>query len=135
MIRRLLDTNICIALLRGENPQARAQLGRCSLDEVGLSAITFAELQYGVAKSSDPGRNAGAVADFCAALQILPFDDRAGEAYGRVRGDLERAGRPIGPLDTLIAAHALSLDVTLVTNNEREFSRVPDLKLANWVQG
>ena len=71
---------------------------------------------------------------FCAPLAILPFDDRAGHTYGRVRTELERGGTPIGPLDTLIAAHALAQNVTLVTNNEREFSRVVGLPIENWIR-
>jgi tRNA(fMet)-specific endonuclease VapC len=70
--------------------------------------------------------------DFCAALEIVPFDDRAAAIYGRVRAELERAGQPIGPLDTLIASHALALNMTLATSNEREFRRVANLRIENW---
>ena len=134
MIRYLLDTSICIDLLRGVSKAAARRLDLCDLDEVGLSAITLAELQHGAVKSSDPQRNLRAVCDFAAALEVFAFDDRAATAYGQVRGELERAGRPIGPLDTLIGSHALALGATLVTGNEREFSRVAGLGVENWTR-
>lgn len=134
MIRHLLDTNICIELIRGRSSDALlARLRRHKLGRVGISAITLAELQYGVARSSAPDRNKVALAQFLAPLVIAPFDDRAAAAYGRLRAGLQERGLPIGPLDTLIAAHALSLGVALVTSNEREFRRVPDLRVENWL--
>jgi tRNA(fMet)-specific endonuclease VapC len=111
----------------------RARLHRQKLGTVAISSITLAELQYGVARSSDPDRNAGLLTEFMAPLVVVPFEDKAAAVYGRRRVGLERAGRPIGPLDTMIAAHALSLGVTLVTSNEREFRRVPGLVVENWV--
>ena len=104
----------------------------CQPGEVAISSITFAELQHGVCKSSNPEKNHAAVLDFCAALEILPFDGQAGECYGQIRATLEQAGRPIGPLDTLIAAHAISTGCTLITSNEKEFQRVPGLTVENW---
>ena len=104
------------------------------IDEIALSSITLAELQYGVARSARPAHHETLLIQFCAPLAILPFDDRAGRPYGCVRAELERAGTPIGPLDTLIAAHALAVNVTLVTNNEREFSRVVGLAVENWMR-
>ena len=101
--------------------------------DVGVSSITVAELQFGVQKSQRPLQNQEALALFLAPLIIADFDHAAAEAYGVIRADLERQGTPIGSLDTLIAAHALSLGVTLVTDNEREFSRVPGLQVENWV--
>ena len=130
----MLDTNVCIDLLRGKHRAMVRRLRRYEPDEVGISAITMAELQHGVFKSRDPVRNRAAVADFCAAVEILPFDGLAAEAYGRLRTVLQAAGTPIGPLDTLIAAHALSLGCTLVTNNEREFNLVPALIVENWTK-
>jgi len=103
------------------------------VDNAAISSITLAELQYGVAKSARPEHNAVLVAEFCAPLAILPFDDHAAETYGKVRAALERRGEPIGPLDTLIAAHALSLDMTLLTSNDREFRRVAGLRVENWL--
>ncbi|MFH0983627.1 MAG: type II toxin-antitoxin system VapC family toxin [Planctomycetota bacterium] len=93
----------------------------------------LAELQYGVVKSARPARHEVLLAGFCAPLGILPFDSIAAETYGRVRAGLERTGTPIGPLDTLIASHALAVGVTLVTNNEREFRQVAGLLVENWL--
>ncbi len=91
----------------------------------------FGELHFGVAKSGST-RNLRALEKFLAPLDVLPFDEAAMRKYGKVRAHLERKGTPIGALDTLIAAHALALDVVLVTNNLREFKRVPGLRLENW---
>ncbi len=130
----MLDTNICIELLRGGAGQVASRMQKHEIDAIALSSITMAELQYGVVKSARPAHHETLLIKFCAPLAILPFDDRAAESYGRVRCELERAGTPIGPLDTLIAAHALALNVTLVTNNEREFSRVGGLGIENWMK-
>jgi len=135
VIRRLLDTSVCIELIRGRSSDAlMARLRRLKVGTVGISAITLAELQYGVARSSDPDRNRIALAQFVAPLVVAPFDDPAASAYGRIRAELQRTGRPIGPLDMLIAAHALSLDAALVTGNQREFRRVPGLVVENWLR-
>ena len=134
MIRFMLDTNACVDLIRGKAPRLFGRLQRLKVDEAAMSSITLAELQYGVAKSSDPARHEDLLTQFCAPLAIMPFDSAAAETYGRMRAELERAGTPIGPLDTLIAAHALALDVTLVTGNEREFARVKGLHVEKWVQ-
>lgn len=131
-MKYLLDTNICIYLIRQRPASVIREMARQQVGDVGLSSITVAELQYGVMKSAQVERNQSALVQFLAPLVIVNFDAAAATAYGNVRALLERNGTPIGSLDTLIAAHALSLDVTLVTNNEREFSRVPRLKLANW---
>lgn len=129
----MLDTNICIELIRGRAQRVFDRLRQHRIDDVAISSITLAELRYGVAKSAQPARNAALLAGFCAPLAILPFDDRAAGNYGSARVALERKGTPIGPLDMLIAAHALSLDMTLVTNNEREFRRVVGLRIENWL--
>jgi tRNA(fMet)-specific endonuclease VapC len=110
-------------------------LERFNQHEVGniaISSITVAELRYGVEKSQQVARNARALDQFLMPLIIVDFDDDAAETYGRIRAQLERQGTPLGPLDTLIAAHALCLNLTLVTNNTREFSRVAGLTLQNW---
>lgn len=99
---------------------------------MGVSAITLAELEFGVAKSSRPQQNNEALQAFVAPLEILPFDDRAACRHGEIRACLEQQGQPIGSLDMLIAAHAGSLSLTLVTNNFREFEKVPGLALENW---
>ncbi len=128
----MLDTNVCVDLLRGSAPHLSERLQQCQIGEVAISAITLAELQHGVFKSSNPQRNSEAVIGLCIPLKILPFDTVAAETYGQVRATLERAGTPIGPLDTLIAAHAQATGCTLVTNNEREFRRVTGLAVENW---
>ncbi|MCH8961789.1 MAG: type II toxin-antitoxin system VapC family toxin [Bacteroidetes bacterium] len=129
----LLDTNICIYLIKRRPQEVRERFERYAVGEVGLSSITVSELQYGVEKSRRVEQNRAALMQFLLPLVIADFDYESAVVYGRVRAELERLGTPMGPLDTLIAAHALSLDVTLVTNNEREFSRVSDLRVENWV--
>ena len=133
MTHFMLDTNICVELIRGRASRVFERLRQHRVDDVAISSITLAELQCGVAKSARPARNALLLAQFCAPLAILPFDNQAAEVYGGVRVELERAGTPIGPLDTLIAAHAMALGRTLVTNNMREFRRVVGLGIENWV--
>lgn len=134
MSRFLLDTNACIELIRKRSERVLARLRKCHPGSVGISSITLAELHYGVARSADPQRNLVALTQFCAPLEILPFDDRATSVYGSTRGSLESSGFPAGPLDTLIAAHALSLNAVLVTDNEREFRHVKGLKIENWAR-
>jgi tRNA(fMet)-specific endonuclease VapC len=112
-----------------------SRLQDCKEGSVGISSITMAELFYGVARSSDPERNLIALTQFCAPLRVLPFDDQASSLYGVVRAGLERIGTPAGPLDTLIAAHSISLSAVLVTDNEREFRRVKGLRVENWTRG
>jgi tRNA(fMet)-specific endonuclease VapC len=130
----MFDTNICIYLIRRRSERLRERLRDIDITQVALSAITVAELQYGVAKSAPPEENALALAQFVAPLTILPFDEAAAAAYGPVRAALERAGRPIGSMDLMIGAHALASGRTLVTNNAREFKRIRGLKVENWVQ-
>ena len=129
----MLDTNICIYLIKKKPPQIWRHFQSYSVGEIGLSAITVAELAYGVQKSSRPQQNQNALDHFLAPLVVAAFDAQAAATYGDIRTQLEQARTPIGALDTLIAAHALSLGVTLVTNNVREFSRVPNLRVVNWV--
>lgn len=133
MIHYLLDTDICIELLRNRASHVVRKLRKFDTHEIAISAITLAELQYGVAKSAAQAKHQMLLIQFCTPLAILPFDGIAAEIYGILRNDLEHEGQPIGPLDTLIAAHALALDAPLVTNNEREFRRVKNLKIENWL--
>jgi tRNA(fMet)-specific endonuclease VapC len=134
-MRYLLDTNICIYLIKIRPHQVLEKFNAYSVGEIGVSSITVAELQYGVRKSQHPVKNQQALRQFLLPLVIADFDEQAANAYGEVRAVLEAQGTPIGPLDTLIAAQAISLDVTLVTNNVREFSRVQGLRFENWVDG
>ncbi len=131
----LLDTNICIYLIKRKPEAVLRRLRGVDIAQVALSSITVAELQYGVAKSTHPEQNMLALAAFLAPLEVEAFDDAAAAVYGRIRADLERQGTPIGSLDLLIAAHALALGRTIVTNNTREFSRVMGLKVENWGEG
>lgn len=128
----MLDTNICIYLIKRRPPAVIDRFLRCDVGQVAISSVTLAELQYGVAKSQFPEKNAEALQAFLLPLEILPFDDAAGAAYGPIRVDLEKRGVSIGAMDLMIAAHALSLDVTLVTHNIREFSRVEGLRVETW---
>jgi tRNA(fMet)-specific endonuclease VapC len=129
----MLDTNICIALIRGRSDHALQRLQSKRVGQVCVSSITVAELEAGAARSQWPEQARSALAQFLASLEIAAFDEAAAQAYGNVRGGLERLGTPIGPLDTLIAAHAIALECTIVTNNVREFARVPDLQVEDWL--
>ena len=128
----ILDTNICIYIIKKKPIQVFSKFKTLTLGSVGISTVTLAELQYGVRKSAQPEKNQGALDQFLVPLEVFTFDTRAAVAYGKIRTDLEKGGTPIGPLDTLIAAHAKALGLTLVTNNEREFKRVTGLNIENW---
>jgi tRNA(fMet)-specific endonuclease VapC len=130
----LLDTDTCIHLIRYQPAAMLQRLKRYTPGDVGISSITMAELSFGAEKGQQRERNKAALDDFTAALEIAPFDAAAAAAYGAVRAMLEVRGARIGALDTLIGAHALSLKVTLVTHNTREFSRITGLRLADWVE-
>jgi tRNA(fMet)-specific endonuclease VapC len=129
----MLDTNICIYLIKHKPAHALERFRQTDISEISISSITLSELFYGVSKSSKPEQNFIALTQFVAPLEILPFGGEAPQHYGYLRTHLEKQGTPIGSLDMLIAAHALSLSITLVTNNEKEFNRVPNLKMENWV--
>jgi len=132
-MRFMLDTDICIALIKRKPRSILRRLTSLAPGEAGISTVTLAELRYGVAKSAQPEKNGLALDEFLLPLEIAAFDEPAAEGYGTVRAALEKAGTPIGPLDTQIGAHALSLGATLVTHNTREFRRVPGLAVADWL--
>ena len=127
----LLDTNICIYIINAKPPAVLARFQQYRMGDIGLCSVVAAELAFGVAKSGS-ARNRQALEMFLAPMDILPLDEKAIWVYGELRAELERLGQPIGALDTMIAAHALSRDAILVTNNTREFSRVAGLRLENW---
>ena len=131
MIRYLLDTNICIYIIKQHPKHVIEHLRTLLVGDVAISAITLAELEYGAAKSSRPEQNREALIAFTAPLEVLPFDDDASLHYGEIRADLERSGMVIGAMDMLIAAHALSRSLKLVTNNSREFQRIHGLDIEN----
>ncbi|HEY9879785.1 MAG TPA: type II toxin-antitoxin system VapC family toxin [Leptolyngbyaceae cyanobacterium] len=130
----LLDTNICIYLIKQKPPRVLARFKTLSLSDIGISSITVAELEYGVCKSQQQEKNRSALMQFLIPLEIVEFDQAAATTYGSIRSDLEVRGLVIGSMDMLIAAHALSLGVTLVSNNVREFSRIANLSLENWAE-
>ena len=128
----LLDTNICIYIIKQKPPEVLQRFNTYQVGDIGISSITVAELQFGVQKSQFPTKNQQALSQFLLPLTIIDFERAAAIVYGNIRAKLEKQGTPIGSLYTLIAAHALSLQVILVTNNIKEFSRVPNLKIDNW---
>lgn len=129
----LLDTNTCIYIINNRPANVLERFRKYKAGEVGISSIAASELAYGVAKSGSV-KNRKALDMFLVPLQILPFDSQCLWFYADLRASLEKQGLTIGPMDTLIAAQALSIDGTLVTNNIKEFMRVPKLKLDNWFE-
>ena len=129
----MLDTNICIYLIKQQPPTILERFLAHPVGGIGISSITAAELAYGVSKSRHTTKNRHALEQFLAPLEVAAFDQVAAWAYGRIREQLEVKGTPIGSMDLLIAAHALSLGVRLVSNNLLEFRRVPGLRLDNWL--
>ena len=133
-MKYLLDTDICIYIIKRKPEGVFLRFASLIPGDVGISSVTLAELQFGVEKSLDPARNQEALEAFLIPLEIASFGPGASVHYGRLRTALERAGRAIGSMDMLIAAHALDLSVPLVSNNVREFSRVPGLRVENWAE-
>lgn len=132
MLKYLLDTNIVIYVIKRRPLSALAQFN-AQAGRMAISSITLAELMHGAEKSSDPSRTTAVVEDFCSRLEVLGYGAKAAMHYGSIRADLESRGLPIGVNDLHIAAHARSEGLVLVTNNLREFERVPALQLENWV--
>jgi tRNA(fMet)-specific endonuclease VapC len=130
-MRYLLDTNVVSDMVRSPAGSATKQLARVGQSQIGISIIVASELRYGLLRLSSFER-ARRTHDLLGRLSVIPFDTPADMYYAEIRATLEMAGTPIGRNDTLIAAHALALDCTLVTNNEREFRRVPGLAVENW---
>jgi len=132
MIKYMLDTNICMYIIKQKPKDVIERFRQAQVSEIGVSSITLSELEYGVMKSAKPEQNKLALAQFVAPIEISAYDDVAAQHYGKIRARLERQGTPIGSLDMLIAAHALSINSVLITNNESEFKRVSNLKIENW---
>ena len=130
----MLDTNICIYIIKQKPKAALEKFKKMKNTDICISSITYSELIYGAEKSSNVAKNMIALTMFLANIEILPYDENASVTYGLIRAKLEKKGNLIGPLDMLIAAHAKSLNMTLVSNNLKEFKRVDGLKLDNWVE-
>jgi tRNA(fMet)-specific endonuclease VapC len=128
----MLDTNICIDVIKERPRSVLDRFRDHAVGDIGISVVTLAELEYGVSASSRPAKNRQALDQFVSALEIAAFERQATAEYGRLRAALEKKGQTIGSMDLLIAAHAVSLDVRLVTHNLREFGRVPGLKTEDW---
>ena len=128
----MLDTNICIYLIKRKPEKVLRHFRSHSIGDIGISSITLAELRFGVEKSRQVQNNRQALDEFILPLEIADFDEKAAVMYGTVRAALEKAGTPVGSMDMLIGAHALGLGVTLVTNNVREFKQIKNLKLVDW---
>lgn len=131
-MKYLLDTNICIYIIKNNPPAVQQRFSKERSGDVAISSITVAELYYGAEKSSQVDKNIISIQKFLQPLIALHFSEEDAVAYGRVRADLERQGAPIGAMDLLIAAQALSHELILVTNNVREFQRIASLRIENW---
>lgn len=131
-MKYMLDTDMCIYLIKQKPTQVLKKFHSISVGDICISSVTVAELWYGIEKSKYQNRNRTALEKFLLPLVVVNFDLDAAMEFGKIRSLLETFGTPIGPYDLLIGAHALSLDLSLVTNNSREFSRIPNIKIENW---
>lgn len=131
-MKYMLDTNICIYLIKKKPEKVLRHFRSNTIGDIGISSITLAELRYGVEKSQQVQKNREALYAFLLPLEIADFDDEAASSYGIVRAALEKAGTPVGSMDMLISAHALSLGVTLITNNVREIKQIKNLNITDW---
>jgi len=132
-MKYMLDTNICIYLIKQQPREVIDKFQGIIPGEIAISSVTVAEMMYGVGKSQHKERNKSALEAYLAPLEIVDFDFKAAQHYGVIRAYLEKMRTPIGAYDLMISAHALSIGLILVTNNEREFQRIPDLIVENWV--
>jgi len=131
-MKYMLDANICIYLVKQNPAKVIKHFKSHAIGDIGISAITLAELRYGVSKSQHVEKNQQALDEFILSLEIADFDEKAAQEYGEIRTELERAGKPIGSMDMLIGAHAHALGATLVTNNTKDFKQIKNLKIADW---
>ena len=132
MLAYMLDTNICIYVMKTYPPELREKFNTLA-EQLCISSITLGELCYGAEKSARRVENLTAIVHFTARLEVLPFGDKAAAHYGQLRAELERMGTPCGPHDTQIGGHARSEGLILVTNNMREFARMPGVRVENWI--
>jgi tRNA(fMet)-specific endonuclease VapC len=129
----LLDSNICIYIINSRSANVVNRIKEFTPPEIKLSSISIAELEYGVSKSTDREKNRQALLHFASAFDIIEFNDNDAEIYGLIRAELEKRGQIVGPYDMQIAAQAITRNLILVTNNIKEFIRIPNLKIENWV--
>jgi tRNA(fMet)-specific endonuclease VapC len=132
MLQYMLDTNICIYVIKNYPPKLRERFNLLA-EQLCISSVTLAELHYGAEKSARRLENLQAIEQFCARLEVQAFPAKAASHFGQIRADVERLGKPVGPLDMLIGAHARAESLIVVTNNEREFQRLPGVRVENWV--
>ncbi len=133
MSKMMLDTNICIYIIKNKPLSVKKRLKEFEIGELCISIITVSELMYGVYKSEQTKRNLQALEGFLMPFEIVDYDYAASVEYGKIRANLEKRGQVIGGMDMQIAGHALALDAILVTNNIKEFERIEGLRLDNWV--
>jgi tRNA(fMet)-specific endonuclease VapC len=132
-VRYLIDTNICVYIIKNKYEKSSQWILNAGIENVFISSITVAELEFGIAKSSKFEDNQKALYKFLSGFEIVDFDMTAAKAYGHIRADLQKQGTPIGNMDMLIGAIAMAKDMTVVTNNVREFQRIRGLRIENWV--
>lgn len=130
----LIDTNICIYIMNNHPPEVLPKFKSIGVGKVGISSITVSELHYGACKSNHIKKNIKRLDEFLSPFEILSYDENASKYYGKIRSQLEKQGNIIGPLDMLIAAHALSNNLILITNNVKEFMQIKFLRVENWVE-
>lgn len=133
-MKYLLDTDICIYIIKKKPEQVLKKLAKLESVDVAISTVTLSELIYGAEKSQHKLKNLEALTGFLVPINILPWDESAAKSTGEIRAVLEKSGKVIGPYDLQIAGHALSSNLTLVSNNDKELSRVKGLKIENWVK-
>lgn len=131
-MKYMLDTNMIAYIINKKPRHVLGKIREYDQDDICISAVTMAELEYGIENSSRPEQNRMALTFFLSGIKILPFEDKAAAEYGKIRADLRRRGQPIGANDLFIAAHAKAEGLILVTNNTREFSKVRGLRHENW---
>ena len=131
-MKYMLDTNICIYIIKEKPQKVLEKFHSLNIGDICISVITFSELEYGVQKSKYTEKNKTALTSFLSPLEILPFNQKAALKYGKIRANLEKQGNIIGAYDLMIGAHALSENLTLITNNENEFKRISELSIENW---
>jgi len=133
MKRYMLDTDMCSYIIREHSESVRQRFQKLTMEQLCISVVTYAELIYGVERSSSRRVNRPIIEDFVRHLDVMDWDTDAADQYGVIRTELEAAGTPIGAMDMMIAAHAKSIKAVLVTNNQKHFTKVKGLKIDNWI--